>query len=273
MAKFTPTEEQKLAFINEVAPLAQKAYLALGKVLPSVCIGMACIESGYGYGTDGTRLMYKHNACWGQKVGSGKTATKYWSGKFFTAKTSEEYTVGVHTIINDAFRSYDTLEQGCFNYYELLNTSLYKKVTSGVDYVVQMQQIKDAKYMTSSTEVNSVIKVINKYNLVMFDQVTHESASIPAPIVQKAYQWEIGKTYSTHQDLYIREAPNGEKKNFEDITEDAQKHGMCDDFGKAILNNGTRVTVKDIKETKSAIWLEIPSGWICGKNSKLTYVY
>ena len=61
MAKYTPTEEQKLAFINEVAPLAQKAYKALGKVLPSVCIGMACVESGFGYGTDGSRLMYKHN--------------------------------------------------------------------------------------------------------------------------------------------------------------------------------------------------------------------
>ena len=273
MGKFVPTEQQRIEFINEIAPLAQKAYSTLGKVLPSVCIGMACVESGYGYGTDGSRLMYKHNACWGQKVGSGKTATKYWSGKFYNAKTSEEYSIGVHTPIQADFRAYDTLEQGCFNYYELLNTSLYKKVKSGVDYVVQMQQIKEVGYMTSSTEVNSVIKCINTYNLVQFDSVVNKpSAPVVIPVTP-VYPWEIGKTYSTHQDLYIRLEPNGEKKDFDEITEDAKAHGMQDEWGKAILLHGTRVTVKDIKETKTAIWVQIPSGWICGKNSKITYVY
>ena len=120
---YKPTNQQKLEFIAEIAPFAQKAYKTLGKVLPSVCIGMACIESGFGYGTDGSRLMYKHNAVLGQKVGTGRTATKYWSKKFFTAKTNEEYTVGVLTVLNAAaFRSYDSLEQCIFNYYELLNT-------------------------------------------------------------------------------------------------------------------------------------------------------
>ena len=32
-------------------------------------------------------------------------------------------------------------------------------------------------------------------------------------------------------------------------------------------------TVKDIQDTKTATWIQIPSGWICGKNSKVTYVY
>ena len=126
--------------------------------------------------------------------------------------------------------------------------------------------------MTSSTEVNSVIKAINKYNLVMYDQITHESSSV-VPVIPKTYEWEIGRTYSTHQDLYIRETPNGEKKKWDDITDNAKEHSMCDDFGKAILNSGTRVTVKDIEPTKTAIWLKIPSGWICGKNSKIKYVW
>lgn len=164
-----PTEAQRIEFIKEVAPLAQKAYSVLGKVKPSVCIGMACIESGFGYGTDGSRLMYKHNAVLGQKVGTGKTATKYWSGKFFTSKTKEEYTVGTHTTITSAFRAYDNLEQCIFNYYELLNTTLYKKVSALADFATQMQQIKSAGYMTSSTEVNSVLNTIKKYNLNQYD--------------------------------------------------------------------------------------------------------
>ena len=169
------TQTQINNFINEIAPYAQEAYVKLGKVLPSVCIGMACIESGYGT----SKLMYSHHAVLGQKVGTGKTATKYWGGKFFTSKTKEEYTIGVHTTIRDAFRAYDDLRQCVFNYYELLNTNLYARVKAGVDYKTQMAQIKQCGYMTSSTEVNSVINTIQKYNLTRFDSVAPNTPSRP----------------------------------------------------------------------------------------------
>lgn len=159
------SESTKRAFINEIAPLAVKAYKTLGKVLPSVCVGMACVESYYGT----SEIMRKHNAFLGHKVGSGKTATKYWDGAFFNAKTSEEYTIGTHTAINANFRSFKSAEQCIFNFYELLNTGLYAGVKAGADYRTQMQQIKACGYMTSSTEVNSVIKIIEKYGLTDLD--------------------------------------------------------------------------------------------------------
>jgi flagellum-specific peptidoglycan hydrolase FlgJ len=147
-----------------IAPLAQKAYKSLGKVKPSVCIGMACVECGYG-----TAGSCKHHSYLGQKVGTGKTATKYWGGKFFTSKTSEEYTVGKHTVIKAAFRSYESMEQCVFNYYELLNTSLYKRVKAEADYATQMRQIKACGYMTSSKEVGTVLKIIELYDLTKYD--------------------------------------------------------------------------------------------------------
>lgn len=158
------TEKQIKDFINRIGPCAVNAYKALGKILPSVCIGMACVESAYG-----TAGSAKHNSFLGQKVGTGKTATKYWNGTFFKSRTSEEYTIGVHTVITDAFRSYDSMQQCVLNYYELLNTKLYSRVTAGVDYKTQMQQIKACGYMTSSTEVNTVIKLIQKYRLYEWD--------------------------------------------------------------------------------------------------------
>ena len=161
------TEAQRKAFIQEIAPYAQEAYQALGKVLPSICIGMACVESAYGTSS----IMRNHNAFFGQKVGSGKTATKYWSGKFFTSKTKEEYTVGTHTVIQAAFRAYDDMRQSVFNFYELLNSSVYKRVKADVSYQTQMQQIKTCGYMTSSTEVNSVIALVQKYNLTQYDNL------------------------------------------------------------------------------------------------------
>ena len=187
------TEKQIKDFIGKMAPCAMNGYKALGKVLPSVCIGMACVESGYG-----TAGSTKYHSYLGQKVGTGKTATKYWGGKFFSTKTKEEYTVGVHTTIKAAFRSYDSMQQCVLNYYELLNTSLYKRVTAGVDYKTQMQQIKACGYMTSSTEVNSVIKIIERYNLTQYDKGIHDAAktadSVPVEIIKmgstgEAVEW------------------------------------------------------------------------------------
>lgn len=167
-------KEQALEFIDMLAPIAQKAFNNIGKILPSICIAMAIVESNCGQ----SNIMKKNNALLGQKVGTGKTAKKYWSGKFFVSRTKEEYTVGTHTIIKSAFRAYDSIEQCVFNYYELLNTSLYKKVASNVDYKTQMQQIKDCGYMTSSTEVNSVISIIEKYNLTIYDTKNDSENSI-----------------------------------------------------------------------------------------------
>lgn len=178
------TAAQINKFILQIAPCAQKAYKIVGKVKPSVCIGMACVESGYG-----TAGSCKHHSYLGHKVGSGKTATKYWKGKFYTSKTKEEYTVGTHTVITSAFRAYDSMEQCVFNFYELLNTSLYHRVTN-CDYKTQMKQIKQCGYMTSSTEVNSVISIIEKYDLTRFDydtvpNVTDNSIIIPPIKIEK----------------------------------------------------------------------------------------
>lgn len=167
------TKTQIYNFIRLIAPDVQKAYQILGKVKPSVCIGMACVESGAGT----SKLMSSHNALWGQKVGSGKTAVKHWPGDFYVAKTKEEYTVGQHTVIKDAFRSYPDVLTGALNFYELLNTSLYKKVKADADPETQMKQIKECGYMTSSTEVSSVLKYIKNYNLTQYDDVE----ASPAP--------------------------------------------------------------------------------------------
>ena len=185
-------KEQALEFIDMLAPIAQKAFNNIGKILPSVCIAMAIVESNCGQ----SNIMKKNNALLGQKVGTGKTAKKYWSCKFFVSRTKEEYTVGTHTIIKSAFRAYDSVEQCVFNYYELLNTSLYKKVVSNVDYKTQMQQIKDCGYMTSSTEVNSVISIIEKYNLTIYDTKNDSENSATVYTVKKNDTlWGIASKY------------------------------------------------------------------------------
>lgn len=182
------TEQQK-KFINEAMNCALSAYKTLGKIKPSVAVGMACIECAYG-----TAGSVKHHSYLGHKVGSGKTATRYWGGKYFTSKTKEEYTVGTHTTIKAAFRAFDSMQQCFLNFYELLNTSLYAKVKGDADYKTQMQQIKDCGYMTSSTEVNSVISIIEKWNLTRFDDGAERPLDIQHTLRKvKAYALNIRK--------------------------------------------------------------------------------
>lgn len=159
---------QIATFIEQIAPCAQHAYKILGKVKPSVCIGMACIECGYG-----TAGSTKYHSYLGHKVGTGKTALKYWPGTFKTWKTQEEYKIGEHTTIVDAFRTYESMQQCVLNFYELLNTGLYSRVKADADYITQMHQIKACSYMTSSREVNAVLSAIQKYNLTKYDNICY----------------------------------------------------------------------------------------------------
>jgi flagellum-specific peptidoglycan hydrolase FlgJ len=197
------TEIQKKKFISQISPLAQKAYKTYGKPLPSICIAMAAVESAWG--TAGSCKYYSYL---GQKVGTGKTATKYWSGKSFNSKTQEvtNQSTGQLVTIKSNFRAYESMEQCVFNYYELLNTSLYKKVLSTSGYKEQMQQIKTCGYMTSVTEVDTCITIISQYNLTQYDgtrqteEITSDSNPYKEPIanVQRGTKGESAKWVQWH---------------------------------------------------------------------------
>ena len=146
-------------------------------------------------------------------------------------------------------------EQCVLNYYELLNTKLYSGVKKGVDYKTQMAQIKMCKYMTSSKEVNSVIRIIEKYNLTKYDG----GGVIPA--IPASYT--TGVTYITQANLYVRKEPNGEALKMSDLTKNALEHAYDKD-GSAVLKKGTKVTCKEVKKASDgSTWIQIPSGWIC----------
>ena len=167
------TTKERLEFIERVHKYAIKAYKTLGKVKPSVCIAMMIVESATG---TSKYAQPPYNSYLGQKRGTGKTATKYWNGKSFSARTQECYdqNSGKLTTIKDTFRCYDSVEQCIFNYYELLNTSLYKGVTDCAPWD-QIQQIKNCGYFTSTTEVNTVRTLIKQYELERFDTMEYES--------------------------------------------------------------------------------------------------
>lgn len=251
------TTAQKKAFVNLIAPLAQKAYRQFGKPLPSICIAMAAVESGWG-----TAGSCRYNSYMGQKVGTGKTATTYWGGDYFNSKTQEvaNQSTGQLVTIKDSFRAYDSVEQCIFNYYELLNTSLYSRVLAGSGYTEQMQQIKTCGYMTSVTEVNTCLSIISQNGLTDYDL---QSSAVIDNSIAAVSKYAMGKNYTLQNNMYVRESAGGSKKKYLQLTVSAKSNGYEDAEGYGILKKGTVVTCKGIETVNGATWLKIPSGYVC----------
>lgn len=215
----------------------------------STVIAQAIIESNFGRST----LSARYHNYFGLKCGSS------WKGASVKLSTKEEYKVGTLTSIKDNFRVYPDMESGVAGYYDFISTKRYANLKTATTYRMYAEFLKADGYATSSTYVNTLCNTVEKYGLSKYD-----NGQIP--------QWVIGNTYTTQQDLNVREEPNGDKLPYISLTKDAQKHAFVGPDGYAVLKRGTKVTVKDIKNTGTATWLKIPSGWICGKNSKYIYV-
>lgn len=243
-------------FATTIGPLIVAEGTKRGYKIFSTAIAQAIIESRYGE----SQLAAKYHNYFGLKAG------KTWlnQGKpSVNMKTKEEYTVGKLTSINDYFRVYPDMKTGVTGYYDFISTSRYANLKTANTYKEYAEFLKADGYATSSSYVKTLCDTVDKYGLTIYD------GEVP---ISKPSLWDIGKTYTTQQDLYIRNAPNGDHVDWNAITPDGQKHSFKDDDGYPILKKGTKVTIKEIKDVGSCIWVKIPSGWICGKNSKNIYI-
>ena len=98
--------------------------------------------------------------------------------------------------------------------------------------------------------------------------VTHRSdlSCIRRVWDEKSPSYEIGRTYTTMVDhLHVRYSVWGQIKEYEQLTRDGMKHAYSD----GCLKKGTTVTVKEIKKDETgAVWVRIPSGWVCAITEK-----
>ena len=223
-------------------------------ILASLTAAQAFIESNKG----NSGLTTKANNLFGIK-GS-------YNGQSVTMKTTE-YVNGVAVRVDAQFRKYPSWLESIADHSRLFNTSKrYENLRGCLDYKQACVNVQKDGYATSPTYANTLIKTIEKYELYEWD-IEVIGGDIP-----KNEPYNIGEVYATQQDLYIRDNPNGKKVKFDDITEDAKKHAKKDLLGNAILQVGTRVTCKELADTETCVWMRIPSGWICARNSKHIYV-
>lgn len=214
------------------------------KILASLTAAQALIESNKG----NSGLTQKANNLFGIK------ADKRWTGPFVEMNTKENYNGNLVTV-KAKFRAYGSWEESINDHSNfLLTNKRYSNLIGVVDYKLACVLIKQDGYATSATYTKTLTDTIEKYGLFLWD---FEALGNAKP------DYILGKTYTTVVNLYIRREPKGDNLTFNDITENAKKNAFEDETG-VVLKKNTRVTVKEIKEVDGAIWLKIPSGWICG---------
>jgi len=255
------TKAQQQAFLNMIVPIAQRqAKKHNNQIYASVCIGQACQESGWGT----SAKMVNANALFGVKVGSA--AYKFgtaWKGAAYKTGTTEYYDGVNPSHIVDFFRKYDTVEDSVEDYMDMLcSCKRYKPACNAASPAECIKAIAAGGYATGPQYAQHVLNIINTHNLTQYDTGTY------TPTTQTSTGYQIGKVYTLQSDLYVRQTPSGEKLKFDSLTEDGKKNGFFDEEGGAVLKKGTKVTCKAV----SGNWMQIPSGWVCIRNSKGTYI-
>mgnify|MGYP002622184657 CR=1 FL=1 len=159
------TSIQQNSFIATIAPIIQKYSKQYGYKVASPIIAQACIESAYGQ----SQLGAKYHNYFGMKCGSS------WKGKSVNLTTKEEYSVGNLTTIKDNFRVYDNMDQGVKGYFEFISSSRYSNLKSAKTAQQYLEYIKSDGYATSSTYVNTNMKVVNNFGLTKYDNFNLKS--------------------------------------------------------------------------------------------------
>lgn len=246
----TYTVEQFLAIIKPFVI----ADMQRTKILASLTAAQGIKESKYG----NSGLTQKGNALFGIK------ATKSWKGKTVTMPTTEYYN-GVKTTVNAAFRAYDSWAESITDHSDfLLSNKRYSNLIGVTDYQQACKLIKADGYATGPQYDTGLIDLIKQYSLWLWDlEAMGGSLPIQPPFV-------LGKTYTLQSNMYVRNAPEGQNLALDALTENAKANAFEDENG-AVLRKQTRVTVKELRILDTgAIWVRIPSGWICGRGKSGT---
>jgi flagellum-specific peptidoglycan hydrolase FlgJ len=145
-------------FLKQVAEYAKADYQR-SKVLPSLTISQAILESGWG----NSGLAKKSNNLFGIKAG------KSWKGAKRSYPT-KEFVGGKWITIDAFFREYPTFEGSVKDHNSLLQNKRYAKVLTAKDYKEACHEVWKAGYATDPNYPALLIRIIEKLKLYVYDE-------------------------------------------------------------------------------------------------------
>lgn len=187
-------------FISKIAPIIKRYAQQYGFTCCSGIIAQACLESAWGTSDKAARHNY-----FGLKYRNGRVSCH--SG-YFKAGSKEEYTKGQLTNIEGTWYKFDSVEAGVQGYFQFITNGPYpvhllKAADSPRAY---LSLLKESGYATSSTYVESNMRVIDQYNLTQYDKM------------EEAKEWTVSKVINVHAGHNFK-CPGANGK-FSETTED-----------------------------------------------------
>lgn len=150
----------EVEFIKQIAPKCQEIY-AKNNIFPSVFIGQAILESGWGK----SELATKANNIFGIK------ALRNWNGEVYTVKTKEYTSPTTYKIIEQPFRKYEDWSHCIEDYSRFLEKEWYIQagVFTAKTNIEQLEAIFKAGYTSDYNYIQKIKDLIQKYNLEQYD--------------------------------------------------------------------------------------------------------
>lgn len=202
-------------YIDQIYLAAQKACKKYG-YLPSVLIGQACLENGYGipdyWDNPQIEALIKN---WNMVGIKSELLNKswtdiglsVWNGQSLTKQTPEVYG-GKQVTITDNFRKYRSAEESFVDYLLFLTyasnngaggTPKYgKEVLSIKDPETLIKAVNSRGYTTGTTYPTSVMKIVRKHNLTKYDDLSKVTASTLVPPALKKKEEAAPAPYASN---------------------------------------------------------------------------
>lgn len=151
-------------------------------LIPSPTIAQAILESGWG----DSQLAKEANAIFGIKAGAG------WEGKKYLKQTSE-YQNGQYVTVQSYFRAYDSWDESIVDHTNfLIGNKRYNNLVGVRDYAQYCQLLQSDGYATAPNYAETLIELIEKYNLVRFDAADSSPGEDTSGNPNKTYNLHAG---------------------------------------------------------------------------------
>lgn len=145
--------------IKKIGSAAVKLYPKY-KILPSLTIAQAILESGWGK----SELSKKHHNYFGMKWVE-ECGTKY-----ATFKTNEQRADGSYYTISARFRKYSSLQKGIEGYYDFLQYPRYANLKGVTDYKTACKLIREDGWATALSYEQLLVTLIEQFSLTDYDK-------------------------------------------------------------------------------------------------------
>ena len=142
-------------FINKIKDGAIRGWNDY-KVLPSLTIAQAILETGWGKSAIGNNIF-------------GIKADSNWKGKKKLVRT-HEYVNGQKIYVDAYFRDYNSIYESLEDRFKFLQKPRYNKVVGEKDYKKACTEIQKAGYATDPNYPSKLINIIEQYKLYEYDK-------------------------------------------------------------------------------------------------------